>query len=154
MEYVTYLKQKVDLLLSYLIGRSPPPNKYRAPTDFKKDGKKGPLFGLGRKEVGKAFLITNPPVCNALPGPGTYNTIAEPGKGSPHFSMRTRTADGAAQTTTKIVPGPGNYPIYPSISPKGQHLFSKYRNSAATLFNPPRSERFKTISIKRYNIYI
>lgn len=78
-----------------------------------------------------------------MPGPGTYNVIGAPGKDSPKFSMRTRTADASGQTTARIVPGPGNYPIVPCISPKGNFMFSKYRNSAATLFNPRCSTRFK-----------
>ena len=46
----------------------------------------------------------------------------------------------------KFTPGPGNYPPLPSINEKGRFPISKYTNSCATLFNPPRSKRFPEFS--------
>jgi hypothetical protein len=136
------LKQKVNLRV-HLLDHSPAPNIYQLPTDFTKSGKKGPQFGLGREEINK---INFSAYTTKVPGPGAYNTIPPAGFGSPKFSMRVKTADCTTHTTAKIVPGPGNYPIMPSINPKGHYMFSKYKNSAATLFNPPCSVRFKPLS--------
>jgi len=40
------------------------------------------------------------------------------------------------------VPGPGAYPAYDTIAPKRKYLISKFRNSQASTFAPPRSARF------------
>lgn len=130
-----------------IIVRAPPPNTYDLPSDFQKGGKKGPQFGLGRKEVSKAYLKTAPPFGNGAPGPGAYNTIKAPGKDTPKFTMRAWTADPTLISTSKTVPGPGTYPIMSSINEKGNFMWSKYRGSAATLFNPKTSVRFKKLRI-------
>lgn len=80
-----------------------------------------------------------------MPGPGSYNTLRTPGKDCPKYSMRVWTANPAHYSTAKTVPGPGAYQILSAISPKGNYAYSKYRGSAAALFGPSKSSRFKTI---------
>ena len=40
------------------------------------------------------------------------------------------------------IPGPGSYPVLPSISKDGKYFVSKFKNSKASAFNPPTSKRF------------
>lgn len=40
------------------------------------------------------------------------------------------------------IPGPGSYPMLPSISKDGKYYLSKFKNSKASAFNPPSSKRF------------
>ena len=42
----------------------------------------------------------------------------------------------------KFVPGPGTYQDVPAINTVGRYTLSKFGNSCATTFNPPRSKRF------------
>lgn len=48
-------------------------------------------------------------------------------------------------TTVRHVPGPGAYPNYETITPKGQYFVSKFKNSGANTFAPPRSARFPAL---------
>jgi hypothetical protein len=127
------------------IGRSPSPDKYTLPSDFVKDGKKGPMFGCGRDAYTKVFVKESPAYSVAVPGPGTYDVLQHRQDHQPKFSMRVKTADPQANTTNKAAPGPGQYSIMPAINSRGTFLYSKYRNSAATLFNPKSSVRFKDV---------
>eukprot|EP01017_Pseudomicrothorax_dubius_P025273 TRINITY_DN270_c0_g2_i1.p1 TRINITY_DN270_c0_g2~~TRINITY_DN270_c0_g2_i1.p1 ORF type:complete len:286 (-),score=49.84 TRINITY_DN270_c0_g2_i1:118-975(-) len=115
---------------------SPPPGSYnirRAPSE---DGRHW-SFGLSRDSVvGGPMNITG----KQQPGPGAYDIKTSLSTVS--FSMRPRTNDPNAFTTSKSVPGPGSYPIIPAISKGGKHFYSKYKDSGATTFNPPKSKRF------------
>ena len=91
------------------------------------------------------FVKESPAFSVAVPGPGTYDVLQYRRDRSPKFSMRLRTADPQANTTNKAAPGPGQYAIMPAINARGTFLYSKYRNSAATLFNPKTSVRFKDV---------
>eukprot|EP00830_Metopus_es_P001488 TRINITY_DN11284_c0_g1_i1.p1 TRINITY_DN11284_c0_g1~~TRINITY_DN11284_c0_g1_i1.p1 ORF type:complete len:313 (-),score=29.65 TRINITY_DN11284_c0_g1_i1:22-960(-) len=122
---------------------SPSPGTYPLPSDFTKDKKKGFQFGIGRDAYSKVFYKESPPQSTTAPGPGTYASTNSALKSSPKFSMRTRTAEFGIAASSKGIPGPGQYQLPTSIDPKGRYQFAKYRNSAATLFNPPSSVRFK-----------
>eukprot|EP00831_Metopus_contortus_P067360 TRINITY_DN6010_c0_g3_i1.p1 TRINITY_DN6010_c0_g3~~TRINITY_DN6010_c0_g3_i1.p1 ORF type:complete len:153 (+),score=1.03 TRINITY_DN6010_c0_g3_i1:439-897(+) len=41
-------------------------------------------------------------------------------------------------------PGPCAYEALPSINANGKYVYSKFKNSMAIVFNPPRSKRFST----------
>lgn len=61
------------------------------------------------------------------------------------YTMRMRTPNPYMITSPKFVPGPGHYPLTSAINARGNFVYSKYRNSSATLFNPPSSARFKEL---------
>ena len=142
------MELKVSAYCYFVIDKNPPPGNYNLPSNFTKDPKKGFNFGVGRDAFEKVVIIPGAKTLSLAPGPGTYNTNRTPGSDSPKFSMRVRTPSIETNVTQKLVPGPGNYDIIPGISPKGQFSYSKYKNSAATLFNPLTSTRFKETSIR------
>ena len=80
------------------------------------------------------------------PGPGAYNTIPVTGTSASKYSMRLKTAVLNENVTSKIVPGPGQYFIPAAISADGKQMYAKYKSSAAALFSPPSSKRFREIS--------
>ena len=82
------------------------------------------------------------PIVSVAPGPGAYNTIMDTGKNASKFTMRLKTAAPTDNVTAKIVPGPGQYPIPPSINSTGRYADAKHKSSGAVLFNPPCSKRF------------
>lgn len=55
-----------------------------------------------------------------------------------------------ALTTQRHVPGPGAYPAYVTITPKGKYFVSKFKDSQANTFAPPRSARFPEIRDGKY----
>ncbi len=122
---------------------APPPTSYNLPSDFVSEGKRGHQFGCGRDAYAKVFVKESPAFSVAVPGPGTYDVLGYRKGKSPKFTMRLRTADPTANTTDKAAPGPGEYTLVPAINARGTFLYSKFRNSAATLFNPTSSMRFK-----------
>jgi len=52
--------------------------------------------------------------------------------------MRPKTHDDLL-ILNKFVPGPGAYPQMPTINEKGKYILSKFHNSGASTFNPPKS---------------
>ena len=128
------------------LGTSPSPGSYVLPSDFELSTKKGFQFGIGRDAYAKVYLESSPTLGTSAPGPGTYVADKTLGKSSPKFTMRVRTPNSELLPASRAVPGPGQYPMMPSINPKGSFVYSKYRNSAATLFNPVSSVRFKNFS--------
>jgi len=117
---------------------NPPPNAYELNSEFKKGAKKGFSFGLSREAMaatGGQFVGDK-----KSPGPGAYDT-RETNKTALSYSFRPRT-NMEILTSPKFVPGPGTYPIVEGVSPKGTYPVSKFKNSGATLFSPPRSKRF------------
>lgn len=86
------------------------------------------------------------------PGPGKYDlgtTLSQT-----KYTMRPKTQEDF-MILNKFVPGksnfynilkgPGTYTHQPAINPVGKYNLSQYNNSCATLFNPPRSMRFKEL---------
>jgi hypothetical protein len=78
-------------------------------------------------------------VNKVTPGPGKYDIGST--LSTTRYSMRPKT-QGDLMILNKFVPGPGTYPDMPSINKFGKYQLSKFGNSGATLFNPPRSKRF------------
>ena len=116
------------------------------PSEFEKNRNKGFGFGIGRDAYSKVFVKEAPAFGKEAPGPGTYELSQYGKKSPPQFSIRGRTADSGLNPSIKINPGPGQYPLPTAIDPKGKHMYAKYKNSAATLFSPPSSVRFKSLS--------
>jgi hypothetical protein len=56
--------------------------------------------------------------------------------------MRPRTVNPEEYTTAVKNPGPGKYEKYETIDTVGNYFVSKFINSGAPQFNPPRSKRF------------
>ena len=129
--------------LFIIIGNSPSPDAYSLPSDFTPSTKKGFQFGISREAYAKVYTEAATPISTISPGPGAYNVLKDPGSLSPKYSMRLKTANPEANTTIKIVPGPGQYALPNVINGKGNVIYSKFRSSAATLFNPPCSVRMK-----------
>jgi len=47
-----------------------------------------------------------------------------------------------SHNTSLKAPGPGQYPLLETISPKGKIFISKYKSAATTVFSPASSDRF------------
>jgi hypothetical protein len=120
--------------------RSPAPNNYKIPDMFSEKKKKtGYSFGLGRE----AMAVTGSQFVGEKksPGPGAYD-VRETNKVAISYSFKGRSPAPEAMTTTKIVPGPGAYSNYDTMTPKGSLYLSKYKSSGASTFAPPHSGRF------------
>lgn len=50
------------------------------------------------------------------------------------------------KTTTKIVPGPGNYEFNDGMHATGKYFPTKFKSSGSKVWNPPSSQRFKKSS--------
>lgn len=89
-----------------------------------------------------------------MPGPGRYEEFRR--NDSPKWSMRPKVSQDRknflsavfTKTTQLIVPAPCTYENIEEIgrNPEGKYHVSKYPNSRAKIFNPPRSRRFNKSS--------
>ena len=125
------------------VGQSPSPANYSLPSTVTKCHKS---FGVGRAEYKKVVLKTSPLINELSPGPSAYSYESKIGKGSSKFTMRMRTKF-EENITSKIVPGPGNYPMFSTINSEGKFRVSGFRDSGATKFSPKSSSRFASLSI-------
>jgi len=123
------------------VPNNPPPNTYEIKSAFEAPKKKGYSFGLSRE----LMLITGAQFIGekSSPGPAAYDT-RELNKTMHSYSFRPRTTIESL-TSPKYVPGPGTYVPAPSLNDRGRYLNSKFKNSCATLFSPPRSKRFEEL---------
>ena len=126
--------------MSEKIALSPSPQNYLLPSTLKNQPR---TFGIDRDKYKKVMLRTAPLVNFFSPGPGKYEP--KPWKDTSKFTMRTRTKL-EENITSKIVPGPGNYPPMSTITPLGKFRISSLRDTGLTRFNPPSSARFSPIS--------
>ena len=72
------------------------------------------------------------------PGPGKYDIGST--LSTTRYSMRPKTSGD--MLILNNFPGPGTYKDVPTINKTGRYTLSRFSNSGATLFNPPRSKRF------------
>ena len=89
-----------------------------------------------------------------VPGPGRYDEYRF--NETPKWSMRPRTSSECSltnnlvfpKTTVLEVPAPCTYDNREKIgkNPNGKYHLSRYRNSKAKVWNPPRSKRFNKSS--------
>lgn len=126
---------------------NPAPTAYKVTSSLEPSKKKGFSFGLSRE----AMAVTGGQFVGdkTSPGPGAYDT-REANKVRIGYTFKSRTAGSDALTTQRHVPGPGAYPPYVTITPKGQYFVSKFKNSQSTTFAPPRSARFPEIRDGKY----
>lgn len=118
---------------------NPPPNAYTVKGAIDGSTKKGFSFGLSREQMlitGGAFVGDK-----TSPGPGAYD-VRETNKVSLAYSFRPRTNSLESHNTSLKAPGPGQYPLLETISPKGKIFISKYKSAATTVFSPASSDRF------------
>lgn len=71
-------------------------------------------------------------------GPGSYDIKSM--LSNVKYSIRPKT--NMSSTSNVKVPGPGTYDVFPTISKDGRYVISKFKNSGASNFNPPSSQRF------------
>lgn len=119
---------------------NPPPNNYSLPETINPKNKKNAYsFGLSRE----AMLVTGGQYVGDKnsPGPGAYDT-REINKKIFAYSFKGRGPAPETMTTSRLVPGPGAYPQFSTLSPKGEYFVSKFKNSGASSFAPPKSARF------------
>lgn len=136
--------------------------------------KRGPSFGYGTRVLfnsqagspspcaytpcfnfqtckGKTFgLLLNASPRHSVPGPGTYSVVGQTGKHSLKYSLRPKTiyqgkVQGKLGATSKT-PGPGAYRTLETVTKTGRQFVSRFGNSGAAVFSPPRSQRFFTPS--------
>lgn len=121
--------------------KTPGPNTYELPseTDAAVKKHKGFPFGVSRENMASTGIMGN--LNKRNPGPGNYQLPRTLSTVSYSFRQRTSQND-PLNAHTKYVPGPGAYPITPSITPDGKYFESKFRSSGALSFNPARSKRF------------
>jgi len=121
---------------------NPPPNAYSVKGAIDGSAKKGFSFGLSREQMlvtGGAFVGDK-----TSPGPGAYD-VRETNKVSLAYSFRPRTNSLESHNTSHKAPGPGNYPVLETISPKGKIFISKYKSAATTVFSPASTDRFSKL---------
>jgi len=127
---------------------NPAPNTYKLQDEFDtKNKKKGYSFGLSREAMavtGSQFIGDK-----ASPGPGAYDT-RESNKVAISYTFKGRTTAPEGLTTIRHVPGPGTYPAYDTLRPSGKYFVSKFKNSGASSFAPPRSSRFPATHDGKY----
>jgi len=127
---------KLDFTKSSI--NNPPPTAYAPKSEFEPSKKKGFSFGLSREAMsatGSQFVGEK-----KSPGPAAYD-VRETNKSKISYSFRPRTTIEAL-VSPKYVPGPGTYPVPETINTRGNYHNSKFADSGATLFSPPRSKRF------------
>lgn len=125
--------------------KSPCPGRYELQSDFDSATKKGKVytFGTCREAYKKVYIKAHPVKDLDIPGPGTYDVRASPGKEAKKYTMRPRTAGNRDGTKT---PGPGTYNMIQGTSAKGNQFLSNFSSSRASVFNPRRSSRFLEIA--------
>ncbi|CAD8202217.1 unnamed protein product [Paramecium octaurelia] len=118
---------------------TPAPDTYKivGEIDFNKTKNRGYPFGVSRDKMWQTGIMGG--LNKVTPGPGKYESQST--LSQTRYTMRPKNQQDI-MILTKNVPGPGAYNSVQGIDSKGRYPISKFSNSCATLFNPPRSKRF------------
>lgn len=110
------------------IAQGPPPGSYSSLESFKKSkSTKSFSFGISRDAYANVYQKGNLNTDKQIPGPGTYNTVQEPGKDQVKYTLHSRvTFSDMFQSPTKEVPGPGSYQPKSTMSKTGNYFNSKF----------------------------
>jgi hypothetical protein len=95
----------IDTTVRYSSDKNPPPNRYNIESPFSKINKgKVFSFGICREAYKKVYLKEHPNRDNAVPGPGTYKVILDPGSNALKYSMRPMTSNPSILLTSVLKP--------------------------------------------------
>ena len=140
-----------------IVDNVPAPGEYDSIGSFNKiKPSKAFSFGSNRDAYNKVYCIGSLWNDPDIPGPGKYPIQEFMGREGLKFSLKPK-AKNSSRIKLKIgfinleykSPGPCAYEVNSLLNPTGNYFISKYKGPCCGKFNPPKSNRFLSILVRK-----